>query len=269
MKIRHLVFPAIVCLAGALAAGLTGCGSSSSNGTNAVSQVRALNAVQGGPNAVDIYERDIIALATGVAYGQVSPATGYMQVASGGNATFGSGQVDFTAYPTGTTPTVAGTGDITRNQWILDNHGAGTTNGTYTVALAGIVGQTGTTAPKLVRLIDNPSIAAGTSAAYIRLANLVPDSASTGIQLYNNGGPVTGLSGVVYTADTPASNYVPITILNGQALSLSVRDSSNNTLLNTVPGQFAAGHAYTVFVIGEVNPVNGGHALSAVVTTDL
>ncbi len=262
-------------LLGATATFLSGCGLGT--GTNTTSRVRLFDALVNGPVAgVSFVERGVpLNIATPVTYGQFSPgATSttpaqYYTVVSGGSSITGAGvNTDVYSYPS-----ISGTTLAPEQSFLLDPHTAGSTNGTYTMAVAGITGST-TAPPTLYRFIDDaPAISGTTPTTFLRVINLAPDTAgTTGLSVDSNNQPIAGLTNIAYGSPSSSSSYVPIQIVGSSTLSLSIRFGAANQVVTTVTPLNAVnllvGHAYTLFLIGEVNPVNGAPALDAVLTED-
>ncbi len=261
MVLRKAGWLAGLGLAAGFAALLTGCGNGSSLGAsvNTNSRVRVLNALGNVSNgsAIDVRTRfnntELLNPNGGVAYGS---ASGYALVPNtqGGAVT--------NAFVTGTSTTPL----ATNNSIALDTHDTNTTDGTFTVAVTGVVGQaTGNAAvPQILRITDAPPQLSA-NLTYLRVVNLSPDGGS--IVLYNTSNGVTVAvpgfpgNGISYTS---ASNYVQVT--SGIAYSLSVGSGGVTTPVANFT--FQADAAYTLFVYGEVNPVNGGQKITGTIVQD-
>ncbi len=254
---------------------LSGCGLGT--GANTTSRVRLFNALVNGPVAgASFVQRGVpLNIASPVLYGQMSPAVSttsvaqYYTVVSGGSSITGAGvNTDVYAYPS-----ISGTTLAPEQSFLLDPHTAGSSVGTYTIAVAGISGST-TAPPTLFRFIDAaPAISGTTPTTFLRVINLASDTAgTTGLSVDSNNQPIAGLTNIAYGAPTSSSNYVPIQIVGSSSLSLSIRFGAANQVVSTITPLNAVnlmvGHAYTLFLIGEVNPVNGGQALDAILTQD-
>jgi hypothetical protein len=263
MKFRQFALPAVLCLGGILAAGLFGCGGNSV-GPNTTSQVRVFNAlVNTPPVGVDMVVRDVTStpLASGLAFAQLAPgpgstATGYFVVASGGNPTIGTG-VDFDAYAHGAETNNV---KIAHDNFLLDPHTAGQTNGTYTVVVGGDANATAgsAAAPFIQRYFDAVNIPSGTTSAYVRVINLATDTPSSGLSIANNGQAITGMTGIVYrgTTSSNGTEYVALTVTAGQPFNFSVLNNVNTpipTQTNISSITLQAGHAYTIFLVGDVS----------------
>jgi hypothetical protein len=252
---------------GVLAALLAGCGGNSSlgPGANTTSRVRVFNALGGcpGTGAVTVLQsNNSVALnpANGVAYGT---ASGYQLVRSGNG-------INTNVYTAGTTtPPLAPQVSVD-----LAPHDTNSNNGTYTVAVSGVCGQTtgAPAAPQIKRYIDNPGTPA-TNQALLRVVNLSPDAGS--VVLYNTSGnppvpiAVAGFptNGVGYLGNT---DYVAVTPIAGQSFNFSLISAGQALPLpaNAGVANLQAGNAYTLFVFGEVNPTGGGQPLNIVLVQD-
>ncbi|CCW36271.1 hypothetical protein CWRG_01602 [Chthonomonas calidirosea] len=254
---------------------LVGCGGLGT-GPNTTSRVRLLNALIGGPSGgVNIVQRGMPVNTQPLLYGQILPSanggiSAYYTVVSGGDAITGTG-VNTDVYAA---PAVSGTPLAPEASFLLSPHTPGQSDGTYTIIVAGIVGQTGAEGPTLFRAIDNvPSISYGTTNAYLRVINLAPDTAGTaGITLLNNGLPIQGLTNISYGTPSSSSNYVPLSVVAGSTFDFSVVAAGSNTPIPTQSDishvTLQAGHAYTMFFIGEVNPINGAPHFDVILTED-
>jgi hypothetical protein len=131
-----------------------------------------------------------------------------------------------------------------------------------------------TAPPTLFRFIDAaPTINGTTPTTFLRVINLAPDTVgTTGLSVDSNNQPISGLANIGYGAPTSSSKYAPIQIIGGSSLSLSIRFGAANQVVSTATSlssvNLLVGHAYTLFLIGEVNPANGAPALDAVLTED-
>lgn len=259
-----------------LVGGLVGCGGLGT-GPNTTSRVRLLNALVGSPSGgVNIVQRGIPVNSTPLLYGQILPpanggVSAYYTVVSGGNALTGTG-VNTDVYAA---PSVSGTPLAPEASFLLSPHTPGQSDGTYTILVAGVMGQTGNQAPVLLRALDSvPSIPYNTTNTYVRVINLAPDTAGTaGITLLNNGLPIQGLSNIAYgTPSSSSSNYVALSVVAGSTFNFSVVTASSNTPIPTKTDishvTLQAGHAYTLFFIGEVNPKNGAPPFDVILTQD-
>lgn len=266
MKLIRSVLLSVAAIAmGGLA--LFGCGSDSVGPSgNSTSLVRSINALQACPANIDIAQQNVQpATATNLSYA-LAP-TGYVSIRSGNG-------LNYAVYPTGST-----TNPLTTTSIDLSPHDSnGNANtGTYTLVVTGLCsGGSGDTTPRLVRLVDAfPSNFTGgaTGTVAIRLVNLIPDYTGT-ISLYSNGAALNG-------GDNSGTNSVPYAVRNsfdgthyngGIALvgspTLTIVNNANQTLATLNNVSFPANHAYTLFAIGEVNPVNGGQAVRIVAVQD-
>jgi len=248
-----------------VALGAAGCGGGNSFGPggNTFSQTRAFNGLQGCSNPVDIEQIGIQPAQFSAGYG-TAPAQ-YAAIRAGNGLHYG-------VFNSGTTTNAITTADVS-----LSPHDPNDVNsGTYTLVATGVCGTSGSTAPQLIRLIDAfPSNFTGTlnGTVALRVINLVPDVgtvtlASNGLPL--NGSNNAGTSNVAYAGANGfnSSNYNGNINLTG-SLTLTIRTNAN-AVLGTVPANFnfAPNHAYTLFVIGEATPVNGGMAITVVPVQD-
>ncbi len=248
----------------------TGCGTGS--GPNTTSRVRLFDALVGGPaGGISIVQRGMALNASALAYGTAAPSSvnAYYTVVSGGSSITGSGvNTDVYAWPS-----VSGAALAPEQSFLLSPNTAGQNNGTYTIAAAGITGST-TTPPVLYRFIDNaPALTSTLNVVALRVINLAPDTAgTTGLSLDNNNQPVLGLSNIAYGDPASSASYIQIPILNGIPFQFSITYGSANQKVNTQTPlsniALVSGHSYTLFLIGEVNPVNGAPGLDYVLTTD-
>ncbi len=272
MTPRIKLSAAVLVLATTLA---SGCGLGT--GTNTTSRVRLFNALVNGPVAgASFVQRGVpLNIASPVLYGGMSPGSSavtppqYYTVVSGGSSITGSGvNTDVYAYPS-----ISGSTLAQEQSFLMDPHTAGATDGTYTIAVAGITGSL-TAPPTLFRFIDAaPTISGTTPTTFLRVINLAPDTVgTTGLSVDSNNQPITGLTNIGYGAPSTSSNYAPIQIIGGSSLSLSIRFGAANQVVSTATSistvNLLVGHAYTLFLIGEVNPANGAPALDAVLTED-
>jgi len=250
--------------------GLAGCGggigTSVGPGGNTVSQVRSYNALQGCTGNVDIAQLNVSPpTASNLPYNFV-PA-GYKTIRAGTGLHYG-------IFPTGQTSNPVALADI--NLGPHDPSG-NPNSGTYTLVAAGICGGgSGITTPHLIRLQDEfPNNFTGTAAGTVglRLINLVPDLVG-GMTLDSNGFPLHG-------TDDAGTNNVPYAATSGYETmhynaglnltgspTLTVRTNAN-TVIGTVQNfTFQPGHAYTLFVIGEIAPGAGAHPINIVPVQD-
>lgn len=257
---------------------MAGCGNAGGVGPNTTSRVRFLNALVLGPSqGVDLVQRGLI-VTSGVAVTfdsvappitGISPLSTYYTVPAGGNSLSGSG-VDTDCYPY---PLSTGTPVAPQQSFFLAPNTPGQSDGTYTVAVAGIVGSS-TAPPTIFRFIDSaPSISQSLNVTYLRVINLAPDTVSTtGLTLDSNGQAVAGLSGITYGAVSSSSNYVAIPLTNSAPLSFTLTfGAANQPVTTTTPLNslnLSAGHAYTLFLTGEVNPTGGATGITPVITED-
>lgn len=245
---------------------IAGCGGNSSLGpsANSNSRVRVFNALQGSPGtgAIDVLQsNNSVNLNPGgsVNYGVASP---YVLIRSGNG-------INTNVYQTGTT-----TNPLAPQVSIdLTPHDTGSNNGTYTVVVAGVAGQNaGNTTPQIIRLIDNPATPAA-GQALIRFVNLSPDAGN--VTLFNTSGnppvavaiPGQPGNGIAYNVTT---DYLTVTPVNGQAFNLGVFTGGQSLTLPNNAGTvtLTAGKAYTIYLIGEVTPANGGQPLNLIVAED-
>lgn len=266
---KHLLLAGLG-LIGVLALGLSGCGGNNNSvgpSSNAVSGVRTFDALAcTSSNSINIVQRGSnLNQAGALGYGQIQPA-GLVQHPSGIPASYyylvnsGNG-VSTTAYPTGSQTQLANS-SFTLN-----------TNTNYTIAAVGDCTQAAgnAQAPSLQQLTDNPpstsSIPANT--AEVRVVNFSPNS--TPLSIWNNSAnPPTAISGLSTQGfnTSSGSSYVAVP---ANTYNLTVRNSAGTTLttqssLSAV--NFAAGHAYTIFIIGEINPASGIQPFDAKVVQD-
>ncbi len=261
-----------------LSVAMAGCGNAGGVGPNTTSRERFLNALVLGPSqGVDLVQRGLMVTTGGaVSFGTVAPAiTGasqlstYYTVAAGGNSLTGSG-VDTDCYPY---PSTSGTPVAPQQSFFLAPNTPGKTDGTYTIAVGGLVGST-TAPPTIFRFIDSaPSISQSLNVTYLRVINLAPDTVSTtGLTLDSNGQAVAGLTNIAYGAASTSSNYVAIPLTNSAPLSFTLTfGAANQAVTTTTPLNslnLQAGHAYTLFLTGEVNPTGGATGITPVITED-
>jgi hypothetical protein len=247
---------------------VAGCGSNSVGpGGNTTSEVRSINALQGCPNRIDIGQQNVVPVQfVNLAYGS-PPTAGYAAIRSGTG-------LHYAIYNTGTTtnPLAVSTIDLSPH----DPNGNANT-GVYTLVGTGICGVgSGVTAPQLVRLVDAFPFSftgANSGTVGIRVVNLIPDL-SGGITLASNGAALHGSDdagtnnvGYAGTSGFDASHYNSgINLAGGPTLTIR---TNANAVLATVPAfTFTPNHAYTLFVIGEVTPTNGGQAITVVPVKD-
>ena len=244
MSLRKATTGVVGLFAGVFIALMSGCGSGSNTslgpGGNTTSQLRSYNAlVCSTYNSLDFAQRVSTALLTqGAVYGQIN---GYNTVPAG------NGINDF-AIQTGTV--VA--------QKSFDLH----PDGSYTLAAAGDCSQASASGvtPTLFQFTDTPPTTAQLSAsAALRIIHLAPATAAgyQTIDVYNAGLPLSGLTNIGYGT---ASVYA---LLPAATYNLSLHSHATNALL-PVPAattnllaslNLAAGHVYTLFVIGTTNNV--------------
>jgi len=255
-------------LAGLILAGLgaAGCGGGSIGpGGNTTSQVRSFNGLQGCSTPVDIEQIGVLPAQFSSGFG-ATPA-GYAAIRAGNGLHYG-------VFASNTTTNPIATSDVD-----LSPHdpGGNANSGTYTLVASGVCGtSTGTTAPRLLRLIDAfPSNFSGTNngTVALRVINLVPDL-SGGVTLASNGLPLNGnnneaTNNVPYAGESGFNSSTYTTNINPAGNpTLTVRTNAN-AVLATVPNfTFTPNHAYTLFVIGEATPVNGGTAIRVVPVQD-
>lgn len=268
-RIGAVIYPLIFGVA------LTGCGSLGS-GPNTISRVRLVNALIGSPNGgVNFVQRGLaVNLNSAVLYGQVQPSgvpfVNYYTVVSGGNSITGGG-VNTDLYPA---PATSGAVLAPEQSFLLSPHTSGQSDGTYTIIAAGIVGQNGGNAPALLRAIDNvPAIPSGTSNTYLRVINLAPDTVGTaGLNMNSNGQPIQGLVNIAYGTPNSSSNYIAIPTTGNTLFNLSVTYAVSNASIPTQHSlngmSLLAGHAYSIFLIGEVNPTSGAPAFDYILAED-
>ena len=102
---------------------------------------------------------------------------------------------------------------------------------------------------------------------------MAPDTVSTtGLTLDSNGQAVAGLTNIAYGAASTSSNYVAIPLTNSAPLSFTLTfGAANQAVTTTTPLNslnLQAGHAYTLFLTGEVNPTGGATGITPVITED-
>jgi len=259
-----LVAITAVVLAGLVVAGCGG-GNSVGPGGNTFSQVRSFNALQGCATPVDFEQIGILPAQFSAGYGS-APAR-YAPIRAGNGLHYG-------VFNSGTTTNPIATANID-----LSPHdtGGNANSGTYTLVATGACGATtGAGVPQLLRLIDAfPSDFTGTQngTVALRVINLSPDVgtvtlASNGLPLQGNDN--TGTTNVEYAGNSGfvSSHYNSNINLTGSPV-LTIRTNAN-AILATVPSNFtfAPNHAYTLFVIGEGTPVNGGQPIMVVPVQD-
>ena len=254
-------------LVAAAALGLAGCTGNNSVGPsgNSITEVRGFNALQGCPANVDIGQANVAPTFTNLSYG--AAPSGYTSVRAGVGLHYG-------VFTTGQSSPALAAANVDLNPHDPTGNPSA---GVYTLVGAGVCNPgSGMPAPRLVRLQDAfPSSFTGVNSGTValRVVNLVPDQ-SGGITLASNGLAIhgsddPGTNNVVYAGNggTDTSRY------NGGInpatnTALTIRNSSN-AVIATVPNfTFQPNHAYTLFVIGEVNPTPGGHAVSVVPVLD-
>jgi hypothetical protein len=246
---------------------VAGCGGGNSFGPggNTTSQVRSFNGLQGCSSPVDFAQIGVQPAQFISGYG--SPPAGYAAIRSGNG-------LHYAVFPHGATTNALATADIDLSP---HDNGGSPSNGTYTLVATGACGTSvGAAAPRLVRLIDDwPSNFTGTQngTVALRVINLVPDVGN--ITLASNGLPLqgndnTGTNNVEYAGNSGfvSTHYNANINLIGNP-TLTVRTNAN-AVLATVPANFnfAPNHSYTLFVIGEGNPVNGGQPITVVPVQD-
>ena len=263
-RITPLIAASVLVIA---ALGIAGCGSNSVGPSgNSISQVKSFNALQGCAQNIDIEQVSVAQkTASNLAYGAVP--FGYTSIRAGIGLHYG-------IFPAGQTSNALWLGDIDLNPH--DPNG-NLNSGTYTLTATGICGVgAGTTKPTLVRLIDAfpfTFTGANTGTVALRVVNLVPDLTG-GITLASNGAALhgsddAGTNNVPYatTSSFDGSHYNTGINLAGSP-TLTIRTNAN-AILGTVQNfTFAPNHAFTIFVIGEVNPTNGGQAITVVPIVD-
>jgi len=268
MRSRRLT-PFVAAAAVALTAlGLDGCSGNSSIGPsgNSTSQTRAFNGLQGCSTNIDIEQLNVTPVQfQNVAYAAVPGA--YTSLRSGLG-------LHYAVFPTGQTSSALALADI---DLIPHDPGGDPNSGTYTLAATGICGGgSGSTTPHLVRLQDAfPSAFTGSnvSTVALRVINLVPDLTG-GVTLASNGSAVhgsddAGTNNVNYAGNSGfnSSHYNAGINLAGST-QLTIRTNANAILANVPNFTFTPNHAYTLFVVGEVNPTAGGQAITVVPVQD-
>jgi hypothetical protein len=255
---------------------LSGCSGSNSIGPsgNSTARVRSFNALQNCPTGVDFTQTGLTPTFTNVTYGAFSPAATPASNANYQSIRAGTG-LNYNVFPTGMS-----TGALATASVDLNPHDVNSSNntGTYTLVATGICGGgSGITTPQMIRLLDSfPSTFVGSQAGTVafRVINLVPDVGGN-ITLFSNGAALSG-------SDNTGTNSVPYAATSGfngahynsgitlnTTPALTIVDSSNAILATVDPTfQFQANHAYTLFVIGELHPVGGGHPITVVPVED-
>lgn len=262
-------FAVVTVLGAAVAiAGCSGGSGSLGPGGNTASLVRGINALEGCPTNVDIEQLNFTPLSAlvNLPYG-VAPSSTYAAIRAGSGLHYG-------IFPTGTTTGALDTTDITLGPH--DPQGDAN-SGTYTLAATGACNApVGVAAPRLVRLQDSfPFRFAGPEAGSvgIRVINLIPDF-NGGITLASNGAAVhgtddAGTNNVEYAAKAgvSTSHYNSGLFLAGSP-TLTIRTNANVPIATVPSFNFQPNHAYTLFVIGEVNPTAGAHGVTVVPAQD-
>lgn len=278
---RRATLSVALCLSATLASGLVGCGSGGSS--NSSSLERVFNGLVGSTvpaNGVDFVQRSAVVNLYGpVPFGAFQPNASqpapsalngsayYFTVASAGNGTLGVNGVTTNVYPGGNdggTPLAPSVSEV------LEPHDANTTDGTFTIAVAGVLGST-SAPPQILRYVDNPNIPTGSPDAFVRIINLSPDSGSITLDSTSNGvtQQVNGLQNITYTN---ASNYVAIPVQGtSQTFNFSVYNGASFYTLksNLSAVSLSAGHAYTFVLIGAVNPATAPQPLDLAIAQDL
>jgi hypothetical protein len=266
--IRPLIAASMIVLSGLAMAGCGGGGilGSIGPGGNTTTMVKSFNALQGCPNNIDIEQIGVQPVVFSNLPYDFVPA-GYTSIRAGTG-------LSYAVFNTRQTTNPLATATIDLNA----HDPAGNPNtGTYTLVATGICGLgAGDTSPHLVRLLDAfPFTFTGTGNGTVglRLINLVPDLTG-GITLASNGAALHG-------SDDPGTNNVPYATTSGFDSShynsginlagnptLTIRTNAN-AILGTVQNfTFAPNHAFTIYVIGEVNPTAGGKAMQVVPIQD-
>jgi hypothetical protein len=250
---------ALLCILGAMALA-TGCGDHHAagqlGGASNYSYDRVMNALVG-PEAIDV----------AASHGSVSA----QDLAIGGLTLYieGSyGSTSITAQQSGTSTTVAGPTNVVLDQSLHD-----------TVAVCGILGTSGVTAPQ-IKVFQDPQPAASSVSStsfQIRLVNLSPDSGM--LSLY--GTPVTnsppGEIGIGDVSYLNSSGYVlctPNTAVQPETFQLALYDVSGATPtpiitdLSTNGFAFTITTSYTAWVVGMRHPGTGQQPLHLVFTND-
>lgn len=249
------------------ALGLDGCSGTDSIGPggNTTSLARAFDALQGCATNVDIEQVNVMPPPfTNLAYAATPSA--YISLRAGNG-------LHYAVFPTGKTAQAIAQDDIDLS---VHDPSAALNSGTYTLAATGVCGGSGSATPHVVRLQDAfPTAFTGNQAGTValRVIHLIPDF-NGGITLSSNGSPVHGLddlgtNNVPYAANSgvDSSHYNAGINLTGST-QLTIRTNAN-AVLATVPNfTFSPNHAYTLFVVGEVNPIAGGQAITVIPVQD-
>jgi hypothetical protein len=239
MSMQRSRWFAILSVSVALAFGLLGCGEGSGSNINATARYfNGLIGVTG--NSVDFISPRggaFFTQANQVGYGTIAPTTGSLILSTD------TGAETFHVTRTGTTaPTLAALAATLIS------------NTSYLVATAGVVGQVGQAAPRLIIRTDFiPALTNNQSA--IRVVHLSPDAPN--IDLFNTpaGGQPAAITGLTNIAYTSASNY---TLVASGNYNLTVREAGTGTLIPTQSAGSNVGlvsrKAYTIFIIGLETP---------------
>lgn len=272
MSRRFLLAASALSITGALAFSGFGCGSDSSLGpsANAVSRVRAINALSGAPSNVTVVQtatNQALVTNSSLPFGS---STDYVNVRSGNG-------ISLRAILSNSGQTLSPDTSLDLNP---HDNGNSDNSGTYTVGVVGTVSQTNTGSPdypQVFRVLDNFPNNVGANNIAIRLVNLSPDAGP--VSLFNTSGgaalPIQGLTGVSFSRSSTinGSGYVTVPLTPSQTLNLSLRNSVGTVLPTTNSLSQAAApdrSAITLFVVGSINPssASGRQALNVIPKID-
>jgi hypothetical protein len=263
---HRLVFKAsAVCAASLLAILLAGCGSDNEPNTQNENQIRLFNGfvpAAGASSTVNVASGgQSLTTANGLNACSFSPTSGYQAFSFANNS--------FSPVATGS----GVTGSISATGAPLTLSGNDTR---YSVVIAGQSGQVGTLQPQVFVIPDyTPAmLAIPNGQAAVRVVNLSPTASQFSLFNSVNGGAATavgtGTSNIGYGFSQATNGYTLVTA--GSANNLSLRDTANLGTDLTLNGgnlsnfTFQSGHAYTVFVCGQVG--NANSPLTATVVQD-
>jgi hypothetical protein len=148
-----------------------------------------------------------------------------------------------------------------------------------TIAVCGIAGTTGITAPQIVKIQDPalPKVLSGTFA--LRLVNLSPDAGPISVFGTPTVGAPLGQIGLTNVSYTNQSTYVYNTPVSSNYFALEVYDATTNpptpivTNLNTngfalteSTGSVSSG--YTAWIVGMRHPAAGQPGIQVIMTND-